>query len=280
MTQCPDHQALAGFIEQRVPEPERTEIELHVAGCVTCLDIMAAAMMPAATAEQESGAPPMTRTNRPSLRRIWSQAMAAGLALFLTGTVGYLAAVFTGEQIRLAAVRIATERFGTPLEVQSLGFSAGPETGTITVRARQLDLGAFGQAAVAEFDLALGRLGVGTPVLRAVRLFAPEFRWTLSEHESDRPRLREALAAWAMAPTVEIVDAVLHLHQSNGPAIVVEHLSASARRSGARVDVRATATLGAGTLGVHGTVDTEHEPHVDLDNRRPGSTGRDPPLRP
>ncbi len=266
MTPCPDHEVLTGFIERQLPEPQRAEIERHVAGCGSCLDVVAAAAIPA---EQTPALTPPARPVRlaapaPTSRRPASYALAAGLALLVTAGIGYLGMGVVTEQARLAAVRMATEQLGLSVDVESLGMAVAGDLRAIRVTARQLDLGAFGRAVAAEFEIAPGDLAFGAPTLRAIRLFAPEFRWTLEEDDPERLRLADALGAFALAPAIEIHDAVLHVNQPNGPPIVVEHLSATAHTVDGRVRVRATGTLGDGTLSIRGSIDTDDEPRVDV----------------
>jgi len=264
MTTCPDHEALAGFMERRLAEPQQSEIERHVAGCVSCLDVLAAAAIPAETLPQTPVTPMVpVRATATVPARSWVPALAAGLALLVTGGVGYRAMGVASEQVRVTAIRMATDRFGESVDVEQLGFKLGPGLGQITVKAQRLDLGALGNVAAAEVVLAPRRLGVGRSDVRALRLFAPAFRWTLAEEDPARVTPGAALGALALAPTVEIVGGVLRIDQSNGPAIIIEDLSVATQTIGGQVHLRATATLADGTLSVRGTLDAEAS-RVDL----------------
>ncbi len=85
---CPDLERLAAFVDGRLATPERTQVELHLADCDACRELLAdtlrfqAEQTPAETSGSVRSAPPRARQVAAWLAAA-SLAVAAGLAVWM-----------------------------------------------------------------------------------------------------------------------------------------------------------------------------------------------------
>lgn len=265
---CPDDEILAGFVEEQLSDVERARIESHLAGCVTCLDVVAATLP---VSQRRAEVEPSLLTPvvaalpspRPRRRRWRRFAIAAGL-------VAVAGAALLGAYRRPIADRagpllakLGTRMLGVPLRAGAV--SVGVASGGLVVRLQDVTVGKEAGRVVRMDELgmtvALAAPLTNDPVLSRVRLVRPVVDLRGGSGEVGLPRIdRRPLAAlFATAGAFDIVDAHLVLPVSLMQSLEIDALNGGVERvpGGARLVLHGN--FADGQIDVTGTLTDDGE---------------------
>jgi len=255
---CPSDEQLAAYVEQRSEGPDHEHVEAHVAGCTTCLDVVAACLPSAATPAPMPIAPGHPRAT--SGWRRW--AIAAALVLVAGGAL-----VRALERpIGLGLAQLAGRFLGPALRVEHVALHLGRTPGSFEIALGSVRIGkephALFDADRIGVTLALAAPLFGDPVVSAIQVVHPTIELMeppslkLVWPTSDRG---DALAMLRDAARVEVVDARLVVRRLTGPSFEVERLNGGIERTANGATLVLQGAAGAGTIDVVGTLaDADH----------------------
>jgi hypothetical protein len=261
MEACPTDEELAAFIEQGLAEDMRDRVERHVAVCPTCVDVVAAALPPAAAAAPAIA--PVRRDRAGATGRSWTRwAMAAGVLLVGGGlVVGALQGPVLGR-LGSGLTGIAARFLGTPLRADTFQVRLGDTPGTFVVMLREVqigrELGMFATAEEVGMTVALAAPVFGEPVVAAMHVVGPvvelagpgslSLAWPASERA-------KVFALLGQASRVDVAEGRVLLRGPSGNLLAIDHVIGGIERTadGARIALQGQTARGevdvVGTLG-------------------------------
>ncbi len=260
---CPEDEILAGFVDAQLTDVDRARIESHLAGCVTCLDVVTATL-PAGRrpADVEPVAlAPVVAALRPPRRRSggWRRfAIAAGVVA-VTGAalVGAYRRPIT-DRAGPWLTQLGTRMLGVPLHAGAASVGVGG--GGLVVRLQDVTIGKDAGRLVRldelAMNVALSAPLTSDPVLSRVRLVRPVVDLRGGPGGFGLPRIdRRPLAAlFATAGAFDVVDAHLVLPLSPVESLEIDALNGGAERvpGGARMFLHGK--FAEGEIDVAGTL--------------------------
>jgi hypothetical protein len=266
---CPDDEMVAGFVEDQLSDVERARVEAHLAGCATCLDVVAAALptLPRPPVDVEPPALTPAVAALPAARephRRWRRfAIAAGLVA--AAGVGLLAAYRQPMVDRAGPLlaRVGTRMLGVPIHAAAIGVAPGG--GGVVVTLKDVTIGTQGDSPVRVEEIgvavALAALFTNEAVLNRVRVVRPVIDLRGVAADAGLPRIdRRPLAAlFAKAGAFEVVDAGLVLPVSLMQSLEIDALNGGVERfaGGARLVLHGN--FADGQIDVTGTLTDDGE---------------------
>ena len=263
---CPDEEALAALIEDRLADTERARLERHVARCDACLDIVAAAI-PGVTAVAETK-PKVSDVERPSRRSgsstVWRRfAMVASVLLVVGLIVGMLGGSFGAHVVGSQLAKIGSRVLGIPLHVGHASVHLGGAPGQVVLRLRELSIGRTGRVSATAEELAI-TVALAAPLSGAgpitqVRVTRPDVdlrAYGPTELVGSRAGRARVLAALG-GDWVEVEDGRIVLAGVDGHPLVLSAVTGGAVREGDQLRIALQGRAAEGTLDVTG--------HVGLD---------------
>lgn len=257
---CPDDEMLTTLIERRVAGDQLARLELHVASCSTCLDVVAA-MLPSSAETLPVGAPSVrsvgiTATEKRALSgtraRRW--AMAASVLLAVGGLLVATMQRPIGERVAPTLARWGSKIFGAQLGAKAIGVRLGKDPSTFVVTLHQVaighDPGMFASADEIGVTVALATLFSAEPLVRTVRVSRPRLDLggrDLAGGLSSRAGRVQALTLLARVRRIDVVDGRVLLPGPGGVPLAVEGLTGGIERTvdGAHVVLQGHAAGGA-----------------------------------
>jgi hypothetical protein len=143
---CPSDELLAAFVERGIAAHRRADVERHVAGCPTCLDVVAASLAPVADVDVTrvaSGASVWAET--PPSRPWRSWAIAASLLLTLGASVFVMRERYLGAPMAPTMARLGARLLGLSLQAGSMDLRLGAELGTFVIALKDVTIGRVGR---------------------------------------------------------------------------------------------------------------------------------------
>lgn len=255
---CPDDELLTGYLEGRLAVPARDVIEQHVAGCDSCLDVVAACAAPSAVAGRVPAATDPHQHDRTARsaerRRRW--ALAASLVLVMGGLM-LVAAEHPLHGLGRGLSRLASRWLGADVRIDAVALRVGGP-GTFVVSLHDVGLGGpddLFRADEVDVTIALAALVSGSGPVRSIRLLRPVL-------EVARPdRLAFALSpdvgtrAFATFGELDRVDVVDGRVVVRGTASGVDGVTGGMERDAGGVKLALQGRSGAGIVAVDGTLD-------------------------
>jgi hypothetical protein len=269
---CPDDEMLAALIENRISGDQREQLEPHVAGCSTCLDVVAATLptpvrmvsddeKPERPAKGESTEP---RT-RSSIRwRRW--AMAAGMLIAVGGLLLAKPQRPIGETVTPLLARLGTKLIGVPLRASSGAVRLGDRAATFVITLNQVRIGHDPQARISVDEIrvtvALAALLTGGSLVTQLRVTRPDGNLTvrdLGEIVPSKAQRAKVLALLTTMRRIDVVDARIVLPGPSGVPLAMEPLTGGMERteSGARLVLQGR--VAGGVIDVVGTLAGENQ---------------------
>lgn len=251
---CPDDERLGAFLDGRLRAAGREEVERHVAGCPSCLDVLAAGLGAAWVPEAHVAAvtgPSKTRPARFSWRRLsWAAIVAVALA-----GLALVAARRPVPGLGAAVARVASRWFDVDVRIQGIRGRLGP-SGTFVVGLRGLRFEhGKDRFAVDEIEatVALASLVAGDSSLRRLVLVRPRFQvaWpSLAALDTD-DRARAALRAIAR---IDVVDGIIEFRDAAPESPEIEGIIGGMTLHAGEGRIALRGRFGGGTLDLVGTL--------------------------
>ncbi len=264
MDACPTDEELGAFVELRLASEERTGVEEHLAGCASCLDVVAA-MLP-----ESLKAPDVAPvTSQPSPRRVpardrnrWRRwAIAAGIVL--AGSAALLALLQRPLVDRLGPglTRLATRWLGTDMHADAFTVRLGSSPGTFVVTLRDVkiggDLGMFVRADEIGLTVALAAPMFGAPPISQLRVVGPIVEilgpesMALAWPARDRERV---LALLSQSDRLDVLEGRFVVRGATGAALVIDHVAGGLERTADGVKIALQGRVASGSVDVVGTL--------------------------
>ncbi len=264
---CPSDEMLAGWIEQRLSERVRQEVERHVAGCAVCADVAAALLPPGeatlarriATAPTARQAPVVRVSARRESARALRWAVAAALVI-ATAALAYTAVDAALGRMRTELARRASLALGEPVVIGRLGLGLTPDLRGLVLRVRDVRIGGEDglSADGLELSLSLAALAARSIDVRHIRLLGPLINVSATPPGGAPLKVghvggaNAVAAALGIAP-VEIVDGTL-IAGGAGGTLRIEHLEGTATPDGPRLVLAFAGTSAGGNLHLDGEI--------------------------
>ncbi len=262
MSACPDEEQLAGLLEGGLEPEARGRIERHIAGCSTCLDVLAAALPAEAPVRVEPVVElPAEWTRRPAhgSRRVRRWAVAAAVVLAAGVVLAGSLRRPLADQATSALTRIVGRTLGIPVRADSIWASLGSDVATVVIHVHGVAIGKEQNRFVSADEVVLSiapaaSLGTGS-VVQEMRVLRPEIRLAAESVIAGLSRLGEpeVLGLFSTAGSADLVDGRAVLALPGGESLELTELNGGIQRTGEDARLVLGGRLAGGVITISGT---------------------------